>query len=444
MNDIEKESSYLRRGSVLIISIFIGGFIASYFFNVVISRILGPHDYGDFKVAEAFTSLGCVLVLMGGSKAVARFLPDQIRNQNGEGVWEYTRFYIKVILISSSILITAVYFGHEYHLSIVDGDSYHPILLASLAIPVAAMSALLGGILQVAKRIDLAFIPWQVGNPLMRLALCGFYFWVFGEMSSFQAIAITLITSISVALLSLFFIHRLSLMPIKRTGNSPQHKEWLRVSTPMMFIVVMQMMMMQSDIYMIEYISGETAVGHFAAAQTTAKAVSSIQMALFALVTPLIVTSLASGHLSVVELNRRGFLMMVKVVLPIAITISYFGHPILKFYGHDTETAHLTMQTLIIGYSVSSILGFAALWLQYSGNEKSVLTVLICTVAINILLNALLIPIFDIEGAAIATSTALTISGITLSILMYKNLKIFPWTLISKKEIDETGVLVGK
>ncbi|MCL1080100.1 hypothetical protein D5R81_18895 [Parashewanella spongiae] len=440
MNDIEKESSYLSRGSILIISTFIGGFIALYFFNVVVSRILGPHEYGDFKVAEAFLNLGSMLVLMGGSKAVARFLPEPIHNKNGEGVWDYTRFYIKVILVSSTFLIMAVYFGHEYHLSIVDGDSYHPILLASLAIPVAAMSALLGGILQVAKRIDLAFIPWRIGDPLMRLTICSFYFWMFGELSSFQAIVITLITSISIALFSLLFIHRLSLMPFQRAQKKPNYKEWLRVSTPMMFIAIMQMMMMQSDIYMIEYMVGETAVGHFAAAQTTAKAVSSIQMALYGLVTPLIVTSLASGHLSIVELNRRGFLMMVKVVLPIAITISYFGHPILEFYGHDTETAYLSMLTLLIGYAVGSLLGFATLWLQYSGKEKTVMATLLCTVTINIILNALLIPIFDIEGAAIATSTALILSGVTLSILMFRHLNILPWTLNSKKEMVEAKV----
>ncbi|MGB0893605.1 MAG: oligosaccharide flippase family protein [Parashewanella sp.] len=432
MNDITKESNYFSKGSILLLGTFIGGFIANYFFNVTISRVLGPHDYGNYKVAEAFIALGSLIALMGGSSAVAKFLPESLRQGTGEGVWEYTRFYLKLIVSISCIIIGLVYVAHQLHYPVVEGENYHPILLASLAIPLAAISALFGSILQVAKRLDLSFIPWRVGYPLLRLIFCGVVFVVIGDLTEFQAVAITIIVSTLIMLFCFYQIRRLSLMPMDRSQELVEPLKWLKVSTPLMLIIFLQKALNQADIYMIEYMANEVAVGHFAAAQTTADAVNVVRLAMFGLLIPLIVPALKSGNEAMIELNRRGFSLLVKLVIPLAILVAIFSHPILAFFGHDTELAHQTMLTLLVGYVVNSMLGLASIWLQYSGKEKITTFVIIGALLINISLNALLIPILNIEGAAIATTASLVFLSVTLTIIMYKHLKIFPWTSINK------------
>ncbi len=67
-------------------------------------------------------------------------------------------------------------------------------------------------------------------------------------------------------------------------------------------------------------------------------------------------------------------------------------------------------------------------WLQYSGAEKSIMILLILSVVTNIFFNWLLIPIFNIEGAAIATSLAMIIAAIGTVTIMKLNLGIFPWS----------------
>ncbi|MBE8167803.1 MAG: oligosaccharide flippase family protein [Shewanella sp.] len=391
--------------------------------------MLGSIDYGDYKVAEAFIRLGSIFVLMGGGKAVARFLPDQIRSRNGEGVWEYFRFYFFIIIFLSSALFVAVYFAHIYHFSVIKNYDYHPILIAALAVPFAATSALLGGILQIAKRLDLAFIPWRVGYPALRLLVCGCYFLLMGSLTDLEAIFITMFIAIIIALYCLKQVFSLSLMPLQRTPNQKTPIKWLRVSTPLMIVLVLQTFTRQIDIYMIELISGEVAVGHFAAAQTTADAITYIQMALFALITPLIVPALNSGTSAMIKLNRKSLLLMLKSVLPTAIIICILGHPILQLFGHDTELAYQSMLTLLIGYSTMAIIGISALWLQYSGKEKLVMMILFASVLINGLLNWFLIPILDIEGAAIATSISLLLAATMLCISLKRHLSIFPWSI---------------
>ena len=423
----EEQDSYFTRGSIVVFLTFIGGFISAYIFNVALSRTLGPMGYGDYKVAEAFISLGSIIALMGGGKAVARFLPDKI-NGNCEGVWDYTRFYTIVITIGSLVLFGIVVLGHELHFSFTDTEEYHPMLLASLAIPFFSFSSLLGGILQVARRLDLAFIPWRIGHPTLRLIIGGIYFLIVGSINSFEAIAITTITCAIIAMFCLYQVRRLSLMPIIPINDFVEPKRWLKVSFPMMLIIVLQAMTKQLDIYMLEYMSNEMSVGHFAAAQTTANAIATMQLAIFGLITPLIVPALDKGKEHVAAINWQAFKIVSIVVIPLCILLIYFGHPILKIFGHDTELTYMALTTLVIGYSISCIFGLSTVLLQYTGKVRAVTIIMIGSVLINAILNAVLIPIFDVEGASIATAIAMLFSVIVTGIMMYKHLGILPWS----------------
>ena len=428
----EEQNSYFTKGSIIIFLTFLGGFVASYVFNISLAQALGPMEYGDYKVTEAFISLGGIIVLMGGGKAVARFLPNQI-NGDGDGVWEYTRFYTLVIVTFSIVVFFLVVFGHELYAFFSQDSEYYPILMACLAIPFVAFSALLGGILQVAKRLDLAFIPWRIGYPGSRLILGVCYFLFVGSIGLLEAVIITVIANIIIAAFCLYKVRQLSLMPIKPVANFTVPIEWLKVSFPMMLIIVLNALTKQLDIYMLEYMVGEVAVGHFSAAQTTANSVLTMQIAIFALITPLIIPALEVGKQEVAQLNNKAFKVVLLVVIPLSGLLIYFGEPVLELFGHETECTYLTLIILIVGYASNSILGISNVLLQYTGKEKVVTCVMISSVTLNAVLNVLLIPILEVEGAAIATAIAMFYSVTVTGWIMYQHLGILPWSQIRRE-----------
>ncbi|MBE8167579.1 MAG: oligosaccharide flippase family protein [Shewanella sp.] len=429
---MKNKDTSLTNGTLFVMCTFIGGFIVAYAFNVVLSRLLGPTEYGNYKVAEAFISLGSLIAVMGGAKAAIKFLTDSVHAKDSDKIWEYIRFYTAIIFIVSGVLLVLVYVGHQLHFSIFDGESYHPILVATLIIPFSAISALLGGIILITKNISISFLPWRVGYPGLRLLFCGLYFLIVGHIDDVDAVIITLLVSIILIMIQIVYLRRESLLTIKRSKSFQQPKQWLSVSMPLMLIVVMQAFINQIDIYMIEFFSGETAVGHFAASQTTTSAVNTVRFALYGMITPFIVPALKGGFNTIAALNYKCFTLMIKTAVPVALIITYFGHPILELFGHDTELAHQTLITLTIGAVINSLLGLAAMWLQYSGKERVVMIVLIISIVINTVLNALLIPILEIEGAAIATAISISFSAITLTILMYRHTGILPWTKLDE------------
>ena len=86
---------------MFMMTIFIGGYLLLYGMNVVLARMLGPMDYGNFKVAEAFFKLGAIIAIMGGANAVAKFLVDQIKEKDAERIGDFVRFYFVLSLVIS-------------------------------------------------------------------------------------------------------------------------------------------------------------------------------------------------------------------------------------------------------------------------------------------------------------------------------------------------------
>ena len=77
-----------------------------------------------------------------------------------------------------------------------------------------------------------------------------------------------------------------------------------------------------------------------------------------------------------------------------------------------------------------SFTGSVGLLMTMTGNHRAVAWLVTASSAFNVLLNALLIPIAGIEGAAVATALTAGLSNIVMCVLVWRRLGIDP-TLLS-------------
>ena len=429
MND---KTDNINRETLIVVSTYIGGFLIGYVFNVLLARMLAPNEYGNFKVAEAFVGLGSILVLMGGSKAAAIIVTEDVLNGESKKVWAYIWFYLKVVFLASISLFALSIVGNHLHISIFEGETYHPVLLASLTIPFSAASALVGCVFLITKKLGWAFVPWRIGFPLIRLILCSAVFLITGSLNDLTAVFIMAIAALLIFLFQFWHSIRTNLLTVAKTEltNSPQL--WLKVSLPMMFIVIIQVLMTQVDIYMLEWLSGEEAVGHFAAAQTTAKLLETVKTSLYAFIAPAVVLSIKAGSESMAELNKKCFKLLCAIVLPLAFLIVSNADSILTWFGHNTELTYFALLFLTGGNTIDAILGLGVFWLQYSEHKKIAINVLLASLLANSILNFMLIPILDVEGAAIATSMVKSVAAIVMTLFVLNKYGIMPWGIFRR------------
>lgn len=421
------EQGYLERGARAMMIITSVGFALNFVFNLVLSRLLSPEDFGDFKVADSFIDLCQVAVLLGGSVAALRFLPDYMGGPKREAVWEYTRFYMMVMLGMSLLVIAGTAFVTFLNTGPVDLQHHHPLVFAVLVVPVSAAVAMIRKPPQAAKDLRLAFVPYWIGYPIIALALVGLVYMINGEVTDIGAVFIIFVVNVLILIYIWYHVHRRGHMPLKRDTHVSVPKEWLKISMPMMMIVTVQIIVRQTDIYMLEILGGEAEVGLFAACSTIAGVMIVVQSSIVGVLTPLMTQAAEQGTETVAELNRKGQRKLFLIGLPVVVLIAVFADEILGLFGPTYPQAVTALYILLAAFFVQISLTLPAIWLRYCGYVNPVLVVLIGQALLVIGLNFWLIPRYGVTGAAISTAIAYGLGRIAMVILMRRYMGV--WSL---------------
>jgi len=101
---------------------------------------------------------------------------------------------------------------------------------------------------------------------------------------------------------------------------------------------------------------------------------------------------------------------------PVLILFLFFPKPILGVFGEEFKTGALALIILTIGQFVNAAAGSVGYILNMTGKQKFVQNIIFIGALINIILNYLLIPIFGIIGAALASAVSMIFWNIMFSI----------------------------
>jgi len=423
----EAADTISRNTRIMLIAI-VGNVIAVYSFNIGLARMLSPMGYGDYKVAESFFNLASIGVVLGGAPAALRFLPELIKRNDSKGIWQYIRFYLVVIICVSLLLALVTLAGMGMFYPPQSSEDIHPMMYALLVVPFVSLAALVGSVLQSAQRMDLAFIPWWIGFPALKLGYVALLFVLAGSVSAASAVWMALLATFTILLYQSAKARQLNLLVVGQVAAAAEPVKWLKVSVPMMFLVALQTAFNQVDIYMLEIVGQENAVGHFAVASTVTLILFAIQLAVMGVFEPLMAGAIGAGGDSVRMLNARCFRRLLVFSLPIFALIMAFPEALLSVFGDKYSDSIEALRLLAPGYMISTALASSYAWLQYAGYERQAAVVMLLGVLANLILAIVLIPLYGIAGAAAGTTLAFAGIYTAFCLMMRKYLGVFPWS----------------
>ncbi|MAD90840.1 MAG: hypothetical protein CMK64_14160 [Pseudoalteromonas sp.] len=417
---MEDQKNYLSRGTWLLVFSIIFGYAADYWFNVTLSQHLEAHQYGDYKVAYSITMLASVLVLLGGDRLAPRILSKHIANKDNSAVSAYLSCYIKRAFIISIFIISLIWFLSYFHVIHFDADGHHALSLMIVAVPIIALGALLSRVLQSAKLLAFSNLPWRVALPLLKtcavLALSYFYIDISVELVIFAGIMIVIV----IVVWQIWLLFQKNIITLTPFESATSDKTLLKQSIPMMLAMLVTLMLNQTDLLMLEWLSNEHDVGHFSAANTLAHIIPVTQVTIASLFLPLIGRQLDSNpDLANKLFGKARFITLVMTTL-IGTLLWFISDDLLKLFGTGYSDAKNALLILIPCYAITAIAAITATWLQYTGQGKQVVEFGVIAVAINVIANMLFIPKFGLTGAALAT--ALSLSTWSLAILLHHRL----------------------
>ena len=217
------------------------------------------------------------------------------------------------------------------------------------------------------------------------------------------------------------------------------YKEILKVSFPMSFSLISLLIMQSFDIYVLEKFFSFKIVAYYGIAIKISAVVGIILTSINATIAPQISKLFFENNFKDLRMViRKATMLNVVLSVPLILFLVLFSGFILSFFGENYVLAQQALYIILIGQVINAFCGPVGLYLNMTGRQNLFQIVLLICLVINVIMNLILIPKYEMIGAAISTAASFTmwnLVGLYIALKKDKvNLSIFGFLTKPAKE----------
>lgn len=406
------------------------GMAFGYLSRMVIVRFLDASDYGLVCLGFAVMSMGVTLSLVGLPSGIVRYV-SFYKGKGDKGKVKGTLVSALKISMPLSLVLTlyVFYFANWISVNVFHEPEFAPILrIFSIAIPfyVLAQNFLYGtiGFQYMHYSVYTEHIFQNVFKMVAIVILLVLGFGVLG-------VAWGWVLAIFVMPFIAFYLLERKVFPIFKTKikASPMGKELFSFSLPLLFGSIAGLVMGWTDTLMLGYFSSSTDVGIYSAALPTAQLIKAFSGAFGGIFFP--VASELYARNKIDDLRKICSVVtkwIISLTFPIfLLTVLFSDHLLRILFGAEYITGATALSILAFAFMIGGTLGPTSSILLTYGRTKIPMVISYMAAATNFLLNLLLIPIYGIDGAAIATAFSFSLNSLLQFSFAYKIGKMQPF-----------------
>ena len=418
----------VAKGSVLI---FLGMLLARVFGllrQLLVIRMLSPADYGLFALGLTIVTVTVSVGSLGLYQGVQRFIAYNMEKEDYPKIKGTLRSSIW-ITSSTSVLFMVLVMVFANHLAsfFAKPELKGILLIMAPSIPFYVVAIMLTAF----------FLGLHKPGPSAGIVDIGF------GVVSFIAVYISLVIARSlyspaIAMsVSLFLIFLASIyifksrfpLHLRNIKASPIARQLLYFSLPLFLTSALYIVIGNTDTIVVGHFMSSEQVGFYNAAFLLMTIIPIFLSAVSIIYLP-VATSLRAkkAHEESLRLYQSSTHWPFILALPLFLTFFLFPAQTLSLlFGSRYTTAATALWILSLGAFINTLLGPNGNALVAYGDTRMVLYGSLVASAIDIVLNLLLVPRIGISGAAIATSSALGVSSIMYSSLLWIRHKLHPF-----------------
>lgn len=388
--------------------------------SILLARWLGATDFGIYVSSIAILLLMSVPAQLGFPALVVR-LTSAYEAQNEWPLLHGLMRSSTITVARSALLVSLTGVLILWLCSVLLPEVHGRTLLWAMAIlPVAALLTLVAATLRGFHRVLTGQLTESVIVPSLFLLLV--VVWqLFAVQYRFQltadvAMAIRLTATLIALLTAAWCLSRVLPSEITRVMPEYDRKMWIHAALPLALLGALNIVNAQTDVLMLAAIRGADSAGIYQAAVRGSELVALSLFIVGGVARPTISRLYARGDLK--ELQRlvtTSVRAAFAVSVPIAIILATFSKPILRIvYGSEFEQGGVALSFLCAAQVVNVGTGLVGQILVMTGHERDAAFGLGIGVGVNVILNAALIPLWGIAGAAVATGVSLVVWNVFL------------------------------
>ena len=413
----EHMSEVMRGASVSLVLKSIGAALA-FGFNVLLVRLIGTGDTGLYFLALMIANIATIFGRVGLDNALLRFTSAHASTSQWAEVRGVYHIGMKIALVASSIVTICVFLIAPYLTGAIfkKPELTEPLRWMSAAIIPIVVFNLHGQLLRGLKHIAKSQVILVVGVPL--LSTVGIYFLTPIAGLKGAIFAFVIATGLT-AILSIVWWRSVTPQLKQYTPNFSARRLF-QSSKPLFLVASINQILGWMGIFFLGIWASTEDVGIFSIATKVAISIALILKSVNSITAAKYAELYHSGqHSDLASTFRRSSLLIGGCALPIYMCFIFFPDIIMNIFSPDFVRGKTALVILATGEFINSITGSAGNLLMMTGHEKLVRN---CAVFSLLLLSALcmvLIPAFDIIGAA--TAVAFTTASKNLIYLYFVN-----------------------
>lgn len=391
----------ILRGSLVIFVFKIFGAVSLFLTYILIPRYYGVELFGIFNILFGLLLVGTVISRMGLDTYTLRVLSSL--NENTQEISLFLKSIFKILLISSLLvsLLILVFLEpiNTYLFKSIDAKFY--IIGLSLAILPYTFFNVFPEVFRGFDDIKrYSFFRNLAQNLiLVILLILGIVFSL--NYTPIDILFMTVLILFITISFALFFFLKEKKVNVLMVGK--YKKKILKNSYPMFLAASLMLIMSYIDSFMIAYYLDEYQVGIYSACINLSMIITFIPIAIGGFISPKVSKAYSENNIQEVKnIFKNSLVIIVVVTLPIFSVLYIYAESFLSLFGTAFTSATLTLLITNIAFLSEALCGPVGFVMNMTDNQHIFMRILLVSLLINITFNALLIPIYGINGAAIA------------------------------------------
>jgi len=381
--------------------------------QVLLARWMGSFEFGIYIYVWTWVLMIGALSDMGLSSAARRFIPEYTELKSLDrlrGFLSGSRW----LAFGVATAIGAVgAIGVTLLAPWLDQFAVVPLYLACVTIPIYGLVQVQAGIAQSYDWPNLALMPFYIWRQLTITVLMGAAYLFGAPTDAVTAMIVAVVTTWAVTIGQLVMLDRRLKGTVPAGPKRYEVKTWFATSLPIFVAEAFYLLLTYVDILALEHLRSPDEVAVYYAGARLLAVVAFVYFAIAGATTHKFTEyhvagdkqRLASFFAETIRWTFWPSLVACALILA-------FGRPLLALFGAGFERGYSVMFILSIGMLARAAVGPAERLLNMLGERKQCAAVYAAAFAINLCLCVILIPRIGIEGAGVATSTALVAESI--------------------------------
>lgn len=414
--------------------------VLKYVTNVAMTNIVSQSIFGIYITVYAAATIFGSIIVFGLDLTMVRFLSTYRANGERSLALGLLRFVVWMTLITGLLCGTLFYLSATALAHLVyHQDSYIlPLREITLLVPLIALQPVLASGLMALKAIKWKVYTDRLIQPGVSLVLMGIFYLLGLRLEAL--ILATVCGFLASVIVGQFFLSKASKSLVCDTAPKFKLRTWLSFALPLSFNSFIQNILNYTDVLFLSAFASAAQVGLYAAADRVSFVVLMPLIALNTIFSPLIAEYYGhEEHEQLANLSKVVTKWAFSLSLPMFLCFCVFHEAILSIFSKEYTSAGIVLIILALANFIAAGVGSTGDLLVMTGHTRVILANTVVSITVNLGLSFLLVPRFNVIGAAVASALALAIPNIAGFFEVYWILKILTFRLDMLKSVVAGG-----